>query len=114
MASPASASIVSASSSPDAAAPFVATSRRRRDSANAGRAETVSNAAASRCPPWPILRSPPGVAAFCSAFDSTFGLLWPVDDLARRFGDVEPLSLVATVLMGIGTHPHIRQPGRSH
>src|SRR5436190_10562940 len=110
MASPVSDSIVSASSSPDAAALLVAASRRRRDSASAGRAVTVSNAAASRCPPWPILRSLADAAAFCSAF----GVPRVADDLARRFGDLESLSLVATVLMGISTHPHIRQPGRSH
>ena len=75
---------------------------------------TVSNAAASRCPPWPILRSLAGAAAFCSAFDSAFGVPRVADDLPRLFGYLEPLSLVITVLMGISTHPHIRQPGGSH
>src|SRR5215207_10187987 len=118
IASAASDSIAAATSSGDTVAAPLAPIRRRRDSARAGRAETASNAAARRWPPWP---TPPRAAFAGAAFGwlrsglaafglATLGLPLLADARVRPPGDPEPLSLAACV-MGIDTHTLDRQRG---
>src|SRR3954454_9839679 len=107
--SAASDSIAVATSSPDEAARPAARRSRRRDSDSAGSAEILSKAAASRWPPWPIRRSPPFVCRV--AVDFSFGFAGLADAPVRLPGDLEPLSLVAARVMGIGTHHLDRQRG---
>jgi hypothetical protein len=64
----------------------------------------VSNAAARRVPPWPLLRS--------RERDAGFPFVGAADD-AVRFRDREPLSLVAALVMGISTRTLHRHLSRS-
>src|SRR5215208_2821243 len=90
----ASDSMAAATSSPDGADASLARRRRCRASASAGIDETVSNAAARRFPPCPLLRS--------RVFDAGFVFGRAGADPVR-FRDREPLSLVAALVMGIST-----------